>query len=113
MKFLSELVNVHWEGKCKMHWTMFGKFEGKNKNANFSEENLTIFCRLKQFKEKCNLFKFKFFFYFSGALAGNPFNVDREFIASELGFEGATSNSLDATSDRDFVRKLTLTSLLF
>ena len=43
--------------------------------------------------------------HFSGALAGNPFNVDREFLASELGFEGVTTNSLDATSDRDFVRK--------
>ena len=42
---------------------------------------------------------------FSGALAGNPFNIDREFLASELGFEGATNNSLDATSDRDFVRE--------
>lgn len=39
----------------------------------------------------------------SGALAGNAFGVDREFLASELGFEGVTSNSLDATCDRDFV----------
>ena len=44
-------------------------------------------------------------FLLSGALAGNPFNIDREFLASELGFEGATNNSLDATSDRDFVRE--------
>ena len=38
----------------------------------------------------------------SGALAGNPFNVDREFLASELGFENVSNNSLDATSDRDY-----------
>jgi argininosuccinate lyase len=39
----------------------------------------------------------------SGALAGNAFGVDREFLAQELGFEGVTSNSLDAVCDRDFV----------
>ena len=39
----------------------------------------------------------------SGALAGNPFNVDREFLASELGFENVSNNSLDATSDRDYL----------
>ena len=40
----------------------------------------------------------------SSALAGNPFGVDREFLAKELGFEGgATWNSLDSTSDRDFI----------
>eukprot|EP00592_Proboscia_alata_P003873 CAMPEP_0194371834 /NCGR_PEP_ID=MMETSP0174-20130528/20211_1 /TAXON_ID=216777 /ORGANISM="Proboscia alata, Strain PI-D3" /LENGTH=480 /DNA_ID=CAMNT_0039150071 /DNA_START=742 /DNA_END=2184 /DNA_ORIENTATION=+ len=40
----------------------------------------------------------------SGALAGNAFGVDREFLAKELGFEGGvTSNSLDAVCDRDFI----------
>ncbi|MDL1898129.1 argininosuccinate lyase [Anaerolineae bacterium CFX7] len=39
----------------------------------------------------------------SGALAGNPFNIDREFLARELGFERASENSLDAVSDRDFI----------
>eukprot|EP01134_Creolimax_fragrantissima_P005188 CFRG5188T1 len=39
----------------------------------------------------------------SGALAGNPFNVDRVFIAQELGFRSPTSNSLEATRSRDFV----------
>ncbi|KAL7537127.1 hypothetical protein ACHAXR_007605, partial [Thalassiosira sp. AJA248-18] len=40
----------------------------------------------------------------SGALAGNAFGVDREFLANELGFEGGvTSNSLDSVCDRDFV----------
>jgi len=39
----------------------------------------------------------------AGALAGNAFGVDREFLASELGFEGVTWNSLDSVCDRDFV----------
>ena len=38
----------------------------------------------------------------SAALAGTSFNVDREAIAAELGFEGVSANSLDAVSDRDF-----------
>jgi len=39
----------------------------------------------------------------SGALAGVAYNVDREFLAHELGFSRASQNSLDAVSDRDFV----------
>src|SRR6056300_720336 len=39
----------------------------------------------------------------SGALAGNAFGVDRDFLAKELGFDGVTSNSLDSVCDRDFV----------
>ena len=39
----------------------------------------------------------------SGALAGNPFGVDREYLARELGFARVSENSIDAVSDRDFV----------
>lgn len=39
----------------------------------------------------------------SGALAGNPFGVERDFLAGELGFVSVAPNSLDAVSDRDFV----------
>jgi argininosuccinate lyase len=39
----------------------------------------------------------------SGALAGNPFLVDREFIAKELGFDSIAENSLYGVGDRDFV----------
>jgi len=39
----------------------------------------------------------------SGALAGAAYNLDREFVAKELGFSGISRNSLDAVSDRDFV----------
>ncbi|XP_065831299.1 argininosuccinate lyase-like isoform X2 [Oscarella lobularis] len=39
----------------------------------------------------------------SGAIAGNPFGVDREWIAQELGFQEVTVNSMASTGDRDFV----------
>jgi argininosuccinate lyase len=38
----------------------------------------------------------------SAALAGSGFPIDRERTADALGFEGATANSLDSVSDRDF-----------
>jgi argininosuccinate lyase len=38
----------------------------------------------------------------SGALAGCAFTIDRAALARELGFARATTNSLDAVSDRDF-----------
>jgi argininosuccinate lyase len=38
----------------------------------------------------------------SGALAGVPYPIDRDFTAQELGFEMASANSIDAVSDRDF-----------
>lgn len=37
-----------------------------------------------------------------GALAGNPFGIDREAMAKELGFEGLLWNSMGAVADRDF-----------
>ncbi len=39
----------------------------------------------------------------AGALAGCPFPVDRAALAADLGFTAASSNSMDAVSDRDFV----------
>jgi argininosuccinate lyase len=39
----------------------------------------------------------------SGALAGSNWPVDRKIVAAELGFAGITPNSLDGTSNRDFV----------
>ncbi|KAL2865750.1 argininosuccinate lyase ARG4 [Aspergillus lucknowensis] len=38
----------------------------------------------------------------TGALAGNPFQIDREAMAKELGFEGLLYNSMNAVGDRDF-----------
>ena len=39
----------------------------------------------------------------SGALAGVAYNIDREFLAKELGFNQVSRNSIDAVSDRDFL----------
>ena len=39
----------------------------------------------------------------SGALAGVTYNIDREFVAKELGFKEISRNSLDAVADRDCV----------
>jgi len=39
----------------------------------------------------------------SGALAGVAYNIDRQFLARELGFSRISQNSIDAVSDRDFV----------
>jgi argininosuccinate lyase len=39
----------------------------------------------------------------SGALAGVAYNIDREFLAKELGFGKISANSLDAVADRDFI----------
>jgi argininosuccinate lyase len=51
----------------------------------------------------------------SGAVAGATLTLNRQAMAAELGFDGPTANSIDATSDRDFaiefVNALSLLSL--
>jgi len=42
----------------------------------------------------------------SGAVAGATIPLDRRAMATALGFSGPTANSIDATSDRDFVIEL-------
>ena len=54
--------------------------------------------RLDQLAERVNVLPLG-----SGALAGNPFPIDRRFLAQELGFQDVTPNSMDGVSDRDFV----------
>ncbi|KAK5858754.1 hypothetical protein PBY51_002870 [Eleginops maclovinus] len=39
----------------------------------------------------------------SGAIAGTPFDIDRELLQKELEFDGISLNSMDATGQRDFV----------
>lgn len=53
--------------------------------------------RLKDCRKRVNIMPLG-----SGALAGNSLSIDREALAKDLGFDGYTANSLDATSDRDF-----------
>lgn len=54
--------------------------------------------RLAQLTERINISPLG-----NGALAGNPFDIDRETLAADLGFGGITANSLDGVSDRDFI----------
>jgi argininosuccinate lyase len=42
----------------------------------------------------------------SGALAGSTINLDRHAIATELGFDGVSRNSMDAIADRDHIAEL-------
>ena len=39
----------------------------------------------------------------SGALAGTTYPLDRDYTAALLGFDGATLNSMDSVSDRDYL----------
>jgi len=39
----------------------------------------------------------------SGAIAGNPFDIDRQFLAKEIHFSAVTGNSMDAVGDRDYI----------
>ena len=41
------------------------------------------------------------------ALAGTSLPIDREFTAEHLGFDGVAANSLDVSSDRDFLAEFT------
>lgn len=42
----------------------------------------------------------------SAALAGTTYPIDREALAAELGFAAPSTNSLDATADRDFIAEV-------
>lgn len=49
----------------------------------------------------------------SGALATSTYPIDRDFVASELGFSKITLNSLDSVSDRDYaIETLSALSLI-
>ncbi len=48
----------------------------------------------------------------AAALAGTSYPIDREMVASLLGFDGVCENSLDAVSDRDFAMEFTFASSL-
>ncbi|CAI5643194.1 unnamed protein product [Oreochromis niloticus] len=54
--------------------------------------------RLQELKKRVNVLPLG-----SGAIAGTPFDIDRELLQRELGFDGISLNSMDATGQRDFV----------
>ena len=49
----------------------------------------------------------------SAALAGTSFNIDREYVRKQLGFESICENSIDAVSDRDFIIEFLSFSSIF
>ncbi len=63
--------------------------------------------RLDELTERVNIMPLG-----SGALAGNPFAIDRYELANDLGFAGITANSLDGVSDRDFIAEFLFWSTL-
>jgi argininosuccinate lyase len=52
--------------------------------------------RLDELKERASVLPLG-----SGAMAGTPFPIDRQFLADELGFSTISPNSIDAVSNRD------------
>uniref|UniRef100_A0A8C6L898 Argininosuccinate lyase n=1 Tax=Nothobranchius furzeri TaxID=105023 RepID=A0A8C6L898_NOTFU len=54
--------------------------------------------RLLEIKKRVNVLPLG-----SGAIAGTPFDIDRELLRKELGFDGISLNSMDATGQRDFI----------
>jgi argininosuccinate lyase len=42
----------------------------------------------------------------SGAIAGSAYDVPRDFLQTELGFQSISANSIDSVGDRDFVAEM-------
>ena len=47
-----------------------------------------------------------------GALGGNPFSIDRDFLAKELGFQSVAENSMWGVGVRDFIVEFLMWSSL-
>ena len=54
--------------------------------------------RLKDIRKRLNLSPLG-----AGALCGTTYDLDRDFVATKLGFDTATFNSMDSVSDRDYL----------
>lgn len=65
------------------------------------------FARLQDCRKRLNFLPLG-----AAALAGTGYNIDREFVAKELGFDGVCKNSLDAVSDRDFAIEFSATAAM-
>ncbi len=80
---------THWqkaEPVLVAHW-LIAYFEMFNRDAE----------RLADCRKRVNLCPLG-----SGAVAGSTLALDRQAMAADLGFDGPTANSIDATSDREF-----------
>ncbi|XP_078042279.1 argininosuccinate lyase isoform X2 [Augochlora pura] len=63
--------------------------------------------RLQEIRKRSNVLPLG-----SGAVAGNPFEIDRRSLARELDFHGITQNSMYTVGDRDFVAEFLFWSSL-
>ncbi|XP_076243317.1 argininosuccinate lyase [Calliopsis andreniformis] len=63
--------------------------------------------RLQEIRKRVNVLPLG-----SGAIAGNPFQIDRRSLATELDFYEITENSMQAVGDRDFVAEFLFWSAL-
>jgi argininosuccinate lyase len=63
--------------------------------------------RLEDFRKRAKLSP-----YGAGALAGNTLGLDPKLVATELGFDGTTQNSMDATASRDLVAEFSFVAAM-
>lgn len=73
-------------------------------------KNRTNICPLGWFNSILSFISYKIIKFFvlplgSGAIAGNPFEIDRDNLALNLNFHHASFNSIDSTANRDFICK--------
>jgi argininosuccinate lyase len=63
--------------------------------------------RLAQLRERASVLPLG-----SGAIAGTPYPVDRQFLANQLGFKTISQNSIDAVSNRDAALEFLFTAAM-
>lgn len=63
--------------------------------------------RLEDFRKRAKLSP-----YGAGALAGNTLGLDPKLVATELGFDGTTQNSMDATASRDMAAEFSFVAAM-
>jgi argininosuccinate lyase len=86
-RFVYQLTSLHSQPVRWSHWLL-------SYGASLSQD----LERLREVHSRVNRSPLGF-----GALAGNPFGIDREAMAKELGFESVLPNSMAGVGDRDFI----------
>ncbi|VFV43389.1 argininosuccinate lyase-like [Lynx pardinus] len=74
------------------HWILSPPFPRRGDKCSVTRTDSVAALTIRAWLWVCN-----------GAIAGNPLGVDRELLQAELNFGAITLNSMDATSERDFV----------